>query len=69
MCEIRAYLLRGGKEELIVESVDSVESEGKEVCICDIYGQRYRVTARIQEINLNAERILLVENLAGGMHF
>lgn len=69
MCDIAAYLVRGGKEELIVESVDGVEAEGEDVCLRDIFGQRYRVRARIREINLSTHRIVLEESLAGGMHF
>jgi predicted RNA-binding protein len=68
MCDIAAYLVRGGKAELIVQSVDRVASEGEEVCIRDIYGQQYRVTARIQEINMVTQRVLLLENLPGGVH-
>jgi predicted RNA-binding protein len=67
MCELHAYLIRGDKEELLVQNVESVESAGKELQIRDIYGQRYRVTAEIREINMVTHRVVLVENFTGGM--
>jgi hypothetical protein len=47
MCELHAYMVRGDREELVLENVESVESEGNELQLRDIHGQRYRVTARI----------------------
>jgi predicted RNA-binding protein len=67
MCEIHAYLVRGDREELLVQNVETVESEGKELQIRDIYGQRYRIAAEIREINMVTHRVVLVENFTGGI--
>jgi predicted RNA-binding protein len=67
MCETHAYVVRGGKEELLVRNAEMVESEGEELPIRDIYGQRYRVTAQIREIHMVKHRVVLVENFTAGM--
>ncbi len=64
MCEIHAYLLRGEREELIVQNVEAVESAGEEIKIRDIYGQQYRLTAEIRGVDMLDGRILLVENFS-----
>ncbi len=68
MCEVEAYLVRGGRAQLILENVNIVASEREEVFIHDIYGRQYRMTARIQEINLNLRRILFVEDFTVEIH-
>lgn len=66
MCEIHAYLVGGDGEELLVQNVETVESAGNELQIRDIYGQRYRVTAEIREIDMVTHLVVLVEDLTGG---
>ena len=68
MYGLHAYLVRGGREELIIENVETIESAGNELEVRDIHGQRYRLMARIRGIDLIKQRILLVENLTGALH-
>ena len=67
MYGLHAYLVRGGKEELIIQDVEAIESEGRELKIRDIHGQRYRLTARIRSVDMVTQRVLLVESFTGRM--
>jgi predicted RNA-binding protein len=65
MYGLHAYLVREGREELIIENVETIEPAGKELEVRDIHGQRYRLTARIQAIDLITQKVLLKENFTG----
>lgn len=59
MCEANAYLLRDGREELIMESVDIVEPESDDTWrLVGIFGDRKTVKGRIKAMNLVDHKIL-----------
>jgi predicted RNA-binding protein len=60
MCEANVYLLRGGHEELIMESVDVLEPRGKdEIYLRSIFGEQKTLHARIKTTSLLEHRIVL----------
>lgn len=61
MCEANAYLIKDGKEELIMEAVDILRPESGGIYVQGIFGDQRWVKARIKEMNLVDHRILLVE--------
>jgi len=61
MCEANAYLLKEGKEELILEAVDKVESEGDHIKIENIFGEQKTVHGRIRSMSLVNHRIVIEE--------
>lgn len=61
MCEANAYVLKEGKEELILEDLMILRSEGKELYLQNILGEQRRIKARIKEVNLIDHRIILEE--------
>jgi predicted RNA-binding protein len=61
MCEANAYLLKDGKEELILESVDVLENEDNQVRIANIFGEQKIVRGRIRSMSLVNHKILLEE--------
>ena len=61
MCEANAYLLKDGKEELILEAVDKVENEGEKIRIENIFGEQKVVSGRIRSMSLVNHKILIVE--------
>ncbi len=61
MCEANAYLLKEGKEELILEAVDKVDSEGDHIKIENIFGEQKRVHGRIRSMSLVNHKILIEE--------
>jgi predicted RNA-binding protein len=61
MCEANAYLVNGGEERLIMESVDILRPEANGIYLQDIFGGQRSIKARIKELNLVDHRILLEE--------
>jgi len=61
MCEANAYLLKDGKEELILEAVDVLEHEGEQIRVANIFGEQKVLKARIQRMSLVEHKILLVQ--------
>ena len=61
MCEAKAYLMKEGKEELILEDISILRPEKDEVYLQNIFGEQKRVRARIKEMNLIDHRIVLEE--------
>jgi len=61
MCEANAYLLKEGREELILEAVDKVEREGERIRIVNIFGEQKVVNGRIRSMSLVNHKILIEE--------
>ena len=62
MCEANAYLLKDGREELIMESVDIIEPEGQAgFRLVGIFGEQKIIQGRIKEMNLVKHKILFEE--------
>jgi predicted RNA-binding protein len=62
MCEANAYLIKNGKEELIMEAVDLVEPEA-DGCyrIVGIFGDQKIIRGRIKSMNLVNHKVLFEE--------
>jgi len=59
MCEATAYLFRGGKEELVMESVDVIEPENEgEYRLINIFGDQRIIKARLKKMNLLNHKIV-----------
>ncbi|MFA4916912.1 MAG: CooT family nickel-binding protein [Syntrophales bacterium] len=61
MCQINAYVERGGIEELIMENVDIVEPEGKNISLRSIFGEQKVLPLRIKYISMVNNKITLEE--------
>jgi len=59
MCESNAYLLKDGKEELIMESVTLVKRKGSKTMLKSIFGEELVVEGSLRELDLTGHRILL----------
>lgn len=59
MCEANAYLITGGKEELILEDITLLRPEGGELFLENMFGEQKRIKARIKEMNLTTHRVTL----------
>jgi len=60
MCEANAYLLKEGKEELILEAVDILEQveEGK-IRLSNIFGEQKLLDAKVKSMSLVNHKIIL----------
>lgn len=59
MCEAAAYILKEGKEELVLESVDILESEGSQIKIVNIFGEEKKIRAKVKALSLVDHKIIL----------
>lgn len=59
MCESAAYILRDGKEELVLESIDLLERGEDEVQLTNMYGERKTLRARVKTLSLVDHKIVL----------
>ena len=58
MCEAHAFILKNGKEEMIMESVDVVELEGDEVKLVNIFGEQKTLKASLKLYNNSKGKIV-----------
>ncbi len=61
MCEANAYMMKEGKEELVLEDIALLRPEEEGLYLQNIFGEQKRVKARIKEMNLLDHRIILQE--------
>ncbi|MFH0786378.1 MAG: CooT family nickel-binding protein [Pseudomonadota bacterium] len=61
MCEAAAFIIRDGKEELILDSVDLLEPDNGNIRLVNIFGEQKIVTARIKQLSLVNHKIVLEE--------
>jgi predicted RNA-binding protein len=61
MCEANVYLVKEGKEELVLEDISILRPEKEGLYLQNIFGEQKRIKAHIKEMNLIDHRILLEE--------
>ncbi len=59
MCELKAYIRTGDKEELVLEAVNSIRAEGDEVILRNLFGEEKRLRATLSEVSLAKSRVVL----------
>ncbi|HBI23891.1 MAG: RNA-binding protein [Nitrospirae bacterium RIFCSPLOW2_12_42_9] len=60
MCEASVYLLKDGREEFLLDSVDILEpQEGGKIYMRNLAGEQKVLTARIKGIRLVEHKIIL----------
>ena len=59
MCEAHAYIIKGGKEEMLLENVDQLDFDDGEVRMINIFGEQKILKARIKSYNNRESKILL----------
>ena len=59
MCEANAYLLKDGKEELFLESLDTVEPDEGRLRLTNIYGEQKFVKGKITRLSLVDHKVVI----------
>jgi len=59
MCESTAFLLKEGKEELLLEGVDLLENRDGRVRMVNIFGEEREIEAQIKVLSLVDHKIIL----------
>jgi predicted RNA-binding protein len=61
MCEANAYLLKDGKEELLLEALDKVEPDEGQLRLTSIFGDQKFIKGRITHLSLVDHRVIIEE--------
>ncbi len=59
MCEAAVYILKSGKEELVLEGVDFLESSPHHIKIIDLFGEERLLQAKVKRFSLLEHKIIL----------
>jgi predicted RNA-binding protein len=59
MCEMNAYLLKDGEEELFLEAVDKVEPHDGQLRLTSIYGEHKSIKGTITRLSLVDHRVIV----------
>ena len=60
MCEINAFVLKDGKEELYLENVNIAKSAEGKVFLKNLFGEQKEFEGSIKEVSLAKNRLILV---------
>jgi predicted RNA-binding protein len=61
MCEAAAYILKNGREELVLQDVEVIEPDGDNLRLVNIFGEQKVLRAHILSLNLVDHKVILVE--------
>ena len=59
MCESKAYIIKNGKEELLLEDVELIKVDEKKVLVRNILGEEKIVQACVKEISFTDHKVIL----------
>jgi predicted RNA-binding protein len=59
MCDLKAYIRKQGGEELVLEAVNQLRTEGDEVVLRNLFGEEKRIRGEIREVSLTRSRVVL----------
>jgi predicted RNA-binding protein len=59
MCEASAFIVKEGREELVMESVDLLENEDDQVTLTGLFGEKETIKGRVKALSLVEHKILL----------
>jgi predicted RNA-binding protein len=61
MCEANAYLIKDGKEELLLEALDKVEPDEGKLRLTNIFGEQKFIKGTITRLSLVDHRVIIEE--------
>ena len=59
MCDLKAYLRKNDKEELLLEAVNLVRAEHGEVVMRNLFGEEKKVRGAVCEVSLSKNRLVV----------
>ena len=59
MCDLKAYVRNDDRDDLVLESVNLIRSEGGEVVLRNLFGEEKRVRGEVREVSLAKNRVIL----------
>jgi predicted RNA-binding protein len=58
MCETHAFIIKNGKEEKFMESVDRIELEGDEIRLVSIFGEQKTLRAGFKSYSSSESKVV-----------
>ncbi len=59
MCDLKAYVRKNNREELLLESVNHVLVEHGEVTFRNLFGEEKKIRGEVREVSLVKNRIIV----------
>ncbi len=59
MCDLKAFIRKNDREELLLESVNLIRAEKGEVVVRNLFGEERRVRGEVREVSLAKNRLLV----------
>jgi len=59
VCDLKAYIRKNSKEELLLEAVNQVTTERDQVILKNLFGEEKRVTGQLREVSLVTSRLVI----------
>ena len=59
MCDVNAYIVKDGKEELYLENVDIIKPEDGKILLINLFGEQKVFEGKVKEISLIKHSIVL----------
>ncbi len=59
MCDIKAYVRKNDREELLLESVNLIRQEKGEVLVRNLFGEEKKVRGEVREVSLARNRLIV----------
>ncbi len=59
MCDLKAYVAKQGKEELLLEAVNDVRVQNGEVVVRNLFGEEKKVRGEVREVSLVRNRLVV----------
>jgi predicted RNA-binding protein len=59
MCDVKVYVSRQGKEELLLEAVNHLRVEQGEVTVRNLFGEEKKVRGEVREVSLVKNRVVV----------
>ena len=59
MCDLKVYVAKQGKEELLLEAVNVVRVEEGEVFVRNLFGEEKKVKGAVREVSLIKNRLVV----------
>ncbi|HUI46180.1 MAG TPA: CooT family nickel-binding protein [Nitrospirota bacterium] len=59
VCDLKAYIRKNDREELLLESVNQVRVEHGEVTLRNLFGEEKKIRGEVSEVSLVKNRIIV----------
>jgi predicted RNA-binding protein len=59
VCDVKVYVARQGKEELLLEAVNHLRVEQGEVTVRNLFGEEKKVRGEVREVSLVKNRVVV----------